>query len=355
MPISNQLPTMGRRVWGVVEETLLTSRYFRRNKQDDDGYETNVKLVPDPRTHFDVEFELLGAISQDGALVAQSRSTFTTAREFEISTDTGDFKLIVGGDATTTGITATPGVWRFKFDGTDTEVYRNESLLYTIATSAGNDFSLAATFSMCMSRRLTTTYENFYKGILANVLVRNVAGEPTNGYAIASNSNDVPDTIGSADAVVIEGLAGDWALYTKQTTGDWLGQELVVNGGFDTASDWVEFGDVGSLNISNGVMRVTRGAAYSGGYQGVMLFAGINYRIAKDSSVLSGTPSASFAIRSGAGGGGSAVYVNTTVGHVEEDYLEAATATRYITPAIGSNAGIVEYANISVKEVLNVA
>jgi hypothetical protein len=229
------LPTRRHRALAPMTVGLepLISRYFRTNKKDDDGYETGVKLIPDPRVHFDVEFELLGAIGQDGALAAQSRSTFTTLREFEISTDGGEFKLIVGGDATATGITAIPGLWRFKFDGTDTEAYRNGSLLYTIATNAGNDFSLDATFSMCMSRRLTTIYENFYLGVLANVLVRNAAGTATNGYAIESNSNDVPDTIGSADATVIGGLTADWELYTKQANGDWLGTDRVTQNAWE--------------------------------------------------------------------------------------------------------------------------
>ena len=132
-----------------------------------------------------------------------------------------------------------------------------------------------------------------------------------------------------------------------------LGPELVVNGGFDTDSDWAEFGDVGSMVISNGVMQVTRVSGYSGGFQGISMLAGSTYRITKDSSVLSGAATAVFAIRSGASGGGSGLYVNSTTGHVVEEYVEVSNATRYITPAAGSGSGVVEYDNISVKEVVN--
>jgi hypothetical protein len=199
------------------------SRYLRTNRGDNDGYETNVKLIPDPRTHFDVEQELLGAIGSSGALIAQSRSTFIASREFEIGVEDGDFRVIIGGTVTSTDVTVIPGLWRFKFDGANTEFYRNGELLHTIATIAGPYTSAAATTSISMSRTGLGGYENFYKGVTANVLIRNAPGVATNGYAIASNSNDVPDTIGSADAAVIEGLAGDWGLYTKQVGGEWLG------------------------------------------------------------------------------------------------------------------------------------
>ena len=37
---------------------------------------------------------------------------------------------------------------------------------------------------------------------------------------------------------IINGNADDWGLFDKQADGDWLGQELVVNGGFDSDSGW---------------------------------------------------------------------------------------------------------------------
>jgi hypothetical protein len=220
------LPTRRKRALAPMAVGVVAGdiRYFRLNEGTTDGYETNAKLIPDPATHFDAEFELIGAIGSSGALLAQSRSTFESLREFEIGLDAGEFRIVVGGTGTATGITAIAGLWRFKFDGTNTLIYRNGTLLYTIATGAGGVTTAAATLSIAMSRAAFGVYEINYNGIIANVLIRNSSAVATNGYEIGSNTNDIPDTIGSSDASIRNGVAEDWALYQQQPDGSWVKQ-----------------------------------------------------------------------------------------------------------------------------------
>ena len=56
----------------------------------------------------------------------------------------------------------------------------------------------------------------------------------------SESQSDITISIRRADGygTVISGNADDWGLFQQQVTGEWLGQELVVNGGFDTDSDW---------------------------------------------------------------------------------------------------------------------
>ena len=82
------------------------------------------------------------------------------------------------------------------------------------------DFAYSGTIS-----ELCRNGSSYFSGIMANVKYY-FGGVQIHGYDIKSNSNDIPDTIGSNNATVINGNAEDWAIYTKQDTGEWLGQEL---------------------------------------------------------------------------------------------------------------------------------
>ena len=70
---------------------------------------------------------------------------------------------------------------------------------------------------------------NYFAGRIANVEYYS-GGTLIHGWKIESNSNDIPDYVGSNDGTVINGNASDWGLFQQQATGEWLGQELWSDG-----------------------------------------------------------------------------------------------------------------------------
>ena len=57
---------------------------------------------------------------------------------------------------------------------------------------------------------------------------------------------------------VVNGNDDDSQVYTQQSTGEWLGQELVANGGFDNGVDnWVSFDPDGAIHGEDGYCVVT--------------------------------------------------------------------------------------------------
>ena len=67
----------------------------------------------------------------------------------------------------------------------------------------------------------------YFAGVMANVEYY-FGGAQIHGYDIKSNSNNIPDTVGSNNATVINGNADDWSLLTQQNSGDWIGVELIT-------------------------------------------------------------------------------------------------------------------------------
>ena len=84
------------------------------------------------------------------------------------------------------------------------------------------DFTYSGTIS-----ELCRNGASHFAGVMANVKYY-FGGVQIHGYDIQSNGNNIPDTIGSNDASVINGTPSDWSLLTQQTSGDWLGIELIT-------------------------------------------------------------------------------------------------------------------------------
>lgn len=103
---------------------------------------------------------------------------------------------------------------------------------------------------------------------------------------------------------IINGNASDWGLFDKQANGDWLGQELIVNGGFDSWSDptvpdgWSK---VSSHNADNFVeqlppstLHMVSDGAYVGIEQLGILTLGANYRVSYSNSIQNDPSMATF-------------------------------------------------------------
>ncbi len=121
-----------------------------------------------------------------------------------------------------------------------------------IGTSSGGGGNLTLNLSESTTRTVlfvataATTFVNFGFGIGGIAGVTSIWGDisirQADGYGQIIN----PDPDGK-----------DYSLFTEQSRGgDWLGQELVVNGGFDTDSDWALGGGGSGYSISGGKLMI---------------------------------------------------------------------------------------------------
>ena len=202
-------------------------RYFRLNEGTTDGYETSARLIPDPKLYFDVEINLIGDVDQAGTFVSQNTSG--GSKELHIFQDNGGLGLIVGGDRTNfSSKILVAGTYRFINDGVNYTLFKNGTLVESIVALIGVISEPSATFTIGTRHGNSLIDYGFgYSGVIADVVLRNPSGAITNGYDINSNSNDVPDNTGSADAVVVNGNVNDWGPFKEQPT-LWKGQGLTV-------------------------------------------------------------------------------------------------------------------------------
>ena len=114
---------------------------------------------------------------------------------------------------------------------------------------------------------------SYFAGVMANVKYY-FGGAQIHGYDIKSNGNSIPDTVGSNDATVINPNANDWALYQKQTNGDWLGSINEIQGVSVSViqAPWVDIGG-GAFTIDG-----SQAGLPILGYVG-LLDTGIKYKI----------------------------------------------------------------------------
>jgi hypothetical protein len=185
-----------------------------------------------------------------------------------------------------------------------------------------------------------------FESVGNGVFVLTAPGSSMQFRSIGVSESGVTISIRQADGygTVINGNASDWGLFQQQATGEWLGPELVVNGGFDTDSDWVKgagwsIGDgvasgdglqVSASNIQqNNILNI--------GTVGRLRYELLNISVGSIQPVLGG---------SGAG------LLRTINGAYAEDVTVAGDSNLYMQQKSLFNGSI---DNVSVKEVLNVA
>jgi hypothetical protein len=119
----------------------------------------------------------------------------------------------------------------------------------------------------------SSMYE-YLAGILANLKIYD-DGVLVRDYPINDNSNTLKDLASGQDGSIVNGTADQWKAYQKQTTGEWLGPELVTQALWEVPSgvgaqwsflgnEWTLTGDgsLSALVIIGGasqpdVMRIT--------------------------------------------------------------------------------------------------
>ena len=308
------------------------TRYFRRNLGTIDYalFASDISLT----TSFVVEFDLL-----------ISPATPDESKIMDGGTGGGTDRLDVNWQRVNQAIDAR-GYFDVFVNGVENGVVADNNTFNAISLvrAAGNADQLTKIISTLYARVGNT-------GSNASIIVANLkissAGTPIHSLAIDDDSSTLVDSIGGNNATVINGLASDWVLFTEQDTGDWLGQELVVNGGFDTDSDWVK--GTGWSIAGGAAIGVSIDSFDKTLVQPNVMSVGILYSISLDGTVDTGELVIANASQSPING---ETGITPSVTSFETTWLSD-SADVFIKRNININNATVT--KVSVKEVLNVA
>ena len=151
-----------------------------------------------------------------------------------------------------------------------------DGLTYALTTAIGGVASVVLSSLSVIGK--TYLVEVSYSGVVGDASVRigGFSGPSFTGTGtiefVATATTTVNDILGALTGVtsgsvtvsikeaegygtIVNGNASDWGLFDKQTNGDWLGQELVVNGGFDNGVDGWGMTAGGMLSSESGAAR----------------------------------------------------------------------------------------------------
>jgi len=297
----------------------LEQRYFRRNEGT-----TDYATIPEVTLTGDFVIELEALVGSE-----QPFRTFisSAARNIELRVDASGTKFeIVGSIGALYFVNGAPIV------SGSTLVPMNEFFKITISRStAGASTSINSLWSR------GSDFANNLKGILANLKIWD-NGTLIRDYPLNDNSSTIRDLANGQDGTIINGNADDWGLFDKQANGDWLGQELVVNGGFDSGSGWIK---EAKWAISEGV------AIASAGPQG-LLYQSIDrpsiYNVSGDITTISSGQLEAY-------NGNNYQTIASSIGHFSSEIVNANEAYAFFTLKANSSTEL-SLDNISVKEVL---
>jgi hypothetical protein len=319
---------------GLVKTSLsqaiqqIRQRYFRRNEGTTD-YATI------PRVVINSDFMVsVSGIFNTGAVLGDS-STSSAGLYVQGLADSKIIFRISGNDYLSTKI-VNDGMYH------TIDVKRLGSTIYITIDGVLDSTHIASTdtFRINQIYRIKTGSFEEFGGILANLKIYD-NGTLVRNYPLDDNSSTLRERVSGQDGSIVNSTADQWVLFQKQATGEWLGQELVVNGGFDTDSDWVE--GVG-WDIAGG--RATfSGSSQTSIDQSFPFYVGSKYSYSISAVIDAADVFAQF--------GGGQIIISSTQ-----------TKTGIITTSIpgifkayagggGTFRGSLD--NVSVKEVLNVA
>lgn len=160
-----------------------------------------------------------------------------------LTTDSGAANVIIGNSASATPNirTASSGVLAYNLPtGGSGSIVINDGIFHnviieligttlTIDIDGVNDVSVTiAPASITFDVLYRNTFGNYFAGIIANLKIYD-AGTLVRDYKLNDNTSILADSASGEDGTVINGNASDWGLFQQQTTGEWLGQELVTD------------------------------------------------------------------------------------------------------------------------------
>jgi hypothetical protein len=327
----------------------LRSRYFRRNKGTDDYATTpNITMSGDVVIEFDINappqddnnalsFRNISALNTFGLASGRDIADNAKMRVFSSSVPVVD---------TATSMDVFDNIFhkiRFEYTLATTSFKLFVDGVEGIgATTLGTDFS--QTDVTTLWRDITTGDE--MAGIIANLEIFD-AGILIHKWAINSNSTTETDTVGGAVLTYVDGDTDDWALFQKQATGEWVGQELVVNSNFATGTDW----DLSEgTTISGNKLVIDSAITFASlAKQNLSFLTGSAFRlVVKVSSYLQGTLN----VRQGTSGSNNITQA-TADGSYIVDFIGVGESTLEVRSSGGDTEADVE--SLSAKEILNVA
>jgi hypothetical protein len=204
----------------------FVTRYFRRNEGSTD-YATipTVTLSGD----FVIEFDALADDADvSGAFVGYGANTnnnvFISGRDISIRDNNSD-TVSTTGDAFSSSIFNHVMIQKV---GANVNITIN-GVLSGSGTSSGSFI----TDQLCSRQNGSLSFS----GIMANLKIYD-AGVLVRDYPINDNSNTLKDLASGQDGSIVNGTADQWQPYQKQTTGEWLGPELLPI--IDFNSEWTE-------------------------------------------------------------------------------------------------------------------
>ena len=180
------------------------------------------------------------------------------------------------------------------------------------------------------------------------------SGIPSGLVLIQSTGSGLDGTISgisikrtSFNGVAVNITSADADLFTQQSNGDWLGVELVVNGGFDTDTDWAKGAGV---TISGGVCVFTSVSSNVTVQQDSGAGSVSAGDVVQVSIEVVGITLGQFKFRIDAG---AFVNIPNTVGtHVITAVVGATGLGRIQIAALGTTTGSID--NVSVKQLIEV-
>jgi hypothetical protein len=344
---------------GLVKTSLsqaiqqIRQRYFRRNEGTTDYADIpQIALAGDVVIEFDVS-----ASAQDDNKAISFRNDNAVFNIGSAGTGDGDNKLRVFSDSPITSLITTMPV----FDG----ILHNVRLEYNVslstvsvlidgvegipATTVNYDFSLISSLQFW---RESGSSGNL-SGILANLKIYD-NGTLVRDYPLDDNSSILRERVSGQDGLIVNGTADQWGLFQQQDAGEWLGQELVVNGGFgnDNLSQWTAFSS--SLSVVNGQLNIDTSSTSNAARVEVVIPVS-TYRFSVQ-GVSQTAPALKYSVVNITA---SQTYVATTAYGVSKFSIDVSVTSSgnvgfYALRDSGS-VGTYVVDNVSVKEVLNVA
>ena len=321
------------KLYGEVEERFV-QRYFRRNEGSTD-YATipTVTLSGD----FAIEFDVL--VSDFGGVRAFLGDVLSTATSYVAITENTGHPLIKIG-----GVTQTYEALTFALNEMNKIKITRIGGVSKVTLNGVSQSKSASPIPDSFSQLFGTGGARFLmKGILSNLKIYD-NGTLVRHYPMNDNGNTLIDLAGGQNGTIINGNADDWGLFDETADGDWLGQELVVNGGFNDDSGWTLGG---GWTINDGAVHRDGNEVASGIYQEGVFEINKTYKI-KTSLYNFSNPVGRLVIFAGQGTQNLIAASENT----EIDIIRTTTSAAARLWLVGFNGLIADVDNVSVKEVL---
>jgi hypothetical protein len=331
--------------WGLFRKqpTLRKPRLYRVNKSTTDYVQLPIAtLSTDSKISFDVQADLsehFYCFGNDTGF--NSRLSILEDGSFNVRTDTNLTAFDAPAGTIQSGVFTNLEI---RLLGGVIEVFIDKVSIGTNTTDGAFNINTIFKNSDAVSG----------KGVVANFKLED-AGVVVRDYAIDDNNSTLLDKISAEDGTVVNGDTTDW-FYGLGVGGEWLGENLVTNGGFSGNSAWAAGSD-GVLDIVNGKAYLTE---ISGrGRFGQQIDTLLNTKLRISANVVSKAESLVLNVVTSNSSNIVAetnILVNVSTGLILIDWVATTSNSHFgfIQNETGATNWEVVMDNVSIKEVLDV-